>query len=80
LWWNLFCQYRCSKMPLCLTATYWQGDYAGRITKIVDTWLTLIFKIWWGACRDNFALQRQPLPRLYLTTTEAIWNYQTYII
>jgi len=48
--------------------------------KIIDALLRLIFKMRQGACHDNFCPEKRPIPRICITTTEAIFNYQTYMI
>jgi len=48
--------------------------------KIVVAWLTIIVKMGQGACSYFYVLERQPIQRLYITTTNSRCNHLTYRI
>jgi len=43
--------------------------------KIVDTWMTLVFKMAQGARGYYFWLERQPIPRLWMVATDLHFGY-----
>jgi len=76
---NLFSLSRNPKITVWLTATSRWWDFPGCMIKIIDTLLTLIFKMKWGVCRYYFGYKRRPILGICITTTESILNNKTYM-